>query len=167
MTTDTAPLRMCGARSILALCAALLTLGMSFTSVASAAPTTKRAQADAYMNMSYTAFIAAKSSRQRLPFNWTSDGCTNMPSSLASMFNRPCQQHDFGYRNYGSRFGYRLGRDEGTRHWIDNRFLHEMQRLCVQRFSRAYQGANKATCLAQAGAVFAAVRNLGQRYFYG
>src|SRR4051794_9801717 len=63
-----------------------------------------RAAADAIMNLDYHAFIALKSSSVRNPaFNWTDDGCSTVFTiPVRSLFNKPCQMHDFGYRNYGT-----------------------------------------------------------------
>ena len=97
---------------------------------------------------------------------WSSDGCSwPTPRSLANLFYRPCQLHDFGYRNYGGH-GLRLGANENTRDFVDGRFLQEMQRLCRDTFDRWWQSANKGTCLTQAGGIWSLVRHGGRDAFY-
>lgn len=61
-------------------------------------------------------------------FDWTTDGCSWTPAYLAWRFSGPCEEHDFGYRNFGK--GLTLGRDETHRKWIDDRFKSEMDRVC-------------------------------------
>src|SRR5687768_15511713 len=64
-------------------------------------------------------------------FDWTTDGCSIPGPKLNTariVFNRPCQLHDFGYRNFGK--GLTLERTEDRRNWIDNRFRDEMYRIC-------------------------------------
>jgi Prokaryotic phospholipase A2 len=103
--------------------------------------------------------------RASAPFNWSDDGCSGpflIRPVYRSLFNRPCQQHDFGYRNYGG--GLRLGRNENARAWIDGRFLSEMRRLCTSKWG--VLNPHRHTCLAQAGAVWTGVRHGGRTAFY-
>jgi len=163
---------MSGLTRILAMSAALLTLGGSLSASASAAPSPNRARADGFMNMTYTGFAAAAANRPT-PFNWGTDGCSIPPQvplspavkySLENLFRGPCKQHDFGYRNYGR--GLKLGRDEGTRDWIDGRLLTEMRRVCARSFPSWWQAANKAACRGEANAFYVAVRNGARDVFY-
>ena len=129
-----------------------------------------RAQADTIMKKDYKSFIAYKrdvlSRYGPYVFNWTDDGCSNpTPPAWKDLFDKPCQIHDFGYRNYGR--GLKLGRNEDTRAWIDKRLLQEMVRLCNTKFSRWYRRANKVACLDEAGIIYTAVRNGGRGAFYG
>lgn len=124
------------------------------------------------MSMNYGAFIALKNDTAARPtaFDWSSDGCSGVPilrELYSNLFNRPCQMHDFGYRNYGN--WLRLGRNEETRSWIDDRFESEMVRLCNNSFTRWWQKANKVACVLQAGAVWTFVRTnwLARQAFYG
>ena len=151
----------CGVTSIVAASAAALMLCAS----ASAAPTNNRVRADRFMNMTYTAFAAASVNRPT-PFNWSTDGCNApTPVSIQRLFRLPCQQHDFGYRNYGT--GLRLGRNEGTRAWIDGRMLTEMRRLCQTSFPAWWQEANERACRVEADTMWVAVRHWGRSHFYG
>jgi phospholipase A2-like protein len=92
-------------------------------------------------------------------FDWDTDGCSGpTPGSLRKLFYPACQQHDFGYRNYGK--GLTLGRDENTRRWIDDRFRAEMKSICNYRFSDWTQYANLQACFKEADGMYAVVRNL-------
>ncbi len=126
-----------------------------------------RAEADRIMRMTLGDFVRHKQGEPG-PYDWSDDGCSG-PAVVRviyrDLFDEPCQQHDFGYRNYGHG-DLQLSMDEDTRDWIDSRFLQEMRRLCHDNFDRWYQRANKATCLAQAGDVWAAVRHGGRDAFY-
>lgn len=96
-------------------------------------------------------------------FDWTDDGCSGrneaygigfaVSNTYRDLFNGPCQQHDFGYRNLGT--SLQLDRSEDTRAWIDGRFLAEMNRLCDTTRS----GAGRLTCRATARTVWTVVRN--------
>lgn len=131
---------------------------------------TLRQRANRIMNMTYSAFIAYKRDVHPRPFDWNTDGCSipgrhapdwvgALVRSVANLFNQPCQLHDFGYRNYGK--GLKLAPDENTRHWIDDRFYHEMQRLCNHKYHAWYRIANKEACLNEAHSMFLAVRAFG------
>jgi hypothetical protein len=136
------------------------------------------------MNLAYTDFLARKADfmgkgcvegsngcAKPWPyngFNWTDDGCS--PSFIPKIFYRnlfdgPCKQHDFGYRNFGN--GLQLGRNDETRTWIDAIFLNQMRHLCNDNFSRVWQILNKTACLEMADLVHAAVRSpFGRAAFY-
>lgn len=136
------------------------------------------------MNLSYSAFLTRKADfmskgcRQGSAgcdkpwpyneFDWTDDGCSPswVPEEIyRSLFDGPCKQHDFGYRNFGN--GLQLGRNDDARAWIDARFLSEMQRLCNDNFSRAWQIVNKGACLEMAKVVYGGVRTpFGRAAFY-
>jgi hypothetical protein len=101
-------------------------------------------------------------------FNWTDDKCSPpwMPEFIyRKLFQEPCQQHDFGYRNFGN--WMRLGRNELTRAWIDHRFLFEMRRLCQDRFANLLGISKLRSCLAKARVVWRVVSVVGFTAFYG
>jgi hypothetical protein len=149
-------------RSIVALSTALIAL-VAFAAPAAQADT--KGLADAIMRMDYNTFVQYAGIQAPPPFDWSTDGCSSpTPASLRRLFSRPCELHDFGYRNYGH--GLRLGANEDVRAWIDGRFLEEMQRLCRDSFPRWWQQANKATCFTQASGIWSAVRNFGREAFY-
>lgn len=95
-------------------------------------------------------------------FDWTDDGCSGrdvfgpVSNVWRNLFNKPCRQHDFGYRNFGK--GLTLERTEAKRAAIDARFRVEMNKLCNATFTRWWQAANRELCLREATAVWAAVR---------
>lgn len=99
-------------------------------------------------------------------FDWSTDGCSVLPAIILApaviiaakqLFNRACQLHDFGYRNFGK--GPTLGRTEGQRRLIDNRFLEEMNRICDNPFLAAALGT-PVSCRAIAAGFYTGVRNL-------
>jgi Prokaryotic phospholipase A2 len=136
------------------------------------------------MNLSYMDFLARKADfmgegctygaggcRKPWPYNefdWTDNGCS--PSFVPkfiyrNLFDGPCQQHDFGYRNFGN--GLQLGRTDEKRAWIDKRFLAEMRRLCSERFSSSWRILKEKACLRMANIAYAAVRSrFGRAAFY-
>jgi Prokaryotic phospholipase A2 len=149
----------------------LIVLAAVLAPAAGAATPADRAEADRIMRLSYLDFVAFKGSANRpARFNWTDDGCSGpglVGPVYRNLFDKPCQQHDFGYRNYGSRGGgLALQADENTREWIDGRFRSEMNRLCDRTFASWYEKPNKAACLSEAVAVWVAVRNGGRSAFY-
>jgi hypothetical protein len=149
--------------SVIAAMVVALTL---MTVSAPAAQADTKGLADAIMRMPYETFIEYAGIRSPPPFDWSTDGCSApTPSSLRRLFSMPCQQHDFGYRNYGR--GLRLGRNENVRGWIDGRLLTEMQRLCDRSFWRWYQKPNNLACHSEAGLMWTAVRHGGRPAFYG
>ncbi len=92
-------------------------------------------------------------------FDWDTDSCSGpVPTGWRNLFHPACQQHDFGYRNFGK--GLALGRDEGTRRWIDDRFRVEMKSICNYRFSDWTQYANLQACFKEADTMYSAVRLL-------
>lgn len=90
-------------------------------------------------------------------FDWTSDGCSGPTGWLppagawSSIFNGPCQLHDFGYRNFGK--GLRLQRSEARRRWVDYRFGKEMFRVCSTWSNRP----DKIACYQAARTMYRAV----------
>jgi peptidoglycan hydrolase-like protein with peptidoglycan-binding domain len=134
-----------------------------------------RAKADALMNMDYLTFVRTKQSPQdpAYNFNFKTDGCSARGLAeyvrpvYRTLFDKPCQQHDFGYRNYGSHAGgLQLQPDENARAWIDGRFVEEMNRLCDRNFSGVVQTYNQIFCKGEASTVYAAVRNRARSSFY-
>lgn len=95
--------------------------------------------------------------RKPYPYNrydWTSDGCSWTPDSWKAIFDAPCQQHDFGYRNFGK--GLTMQRTETRRKWIDRRFLREMWRVCS-----TWSLPSRGSCNAAARTMYTAVRIFG------
>jgi hypothetical protein len=151
-------------RRLSALVAALLATLAVTAGTANGAPTPApgggsglRDEAMRIVNLHYDQFIRMKQTNRERPFDWSDDGCSHTPFDQARLFNQACQQHDFGYRNFGR--GLQLGRTESTRAYIDHRFLVEMDRICQDKFHAWYRRANWVTCRGQAWAMYGAVRN--------
>lgn len=117
-------------------------------------------RADRIMRLSYKKF--AKAERVK-PFNWRADGCSVPMEDFPyrKKFKRACDQHDFGYRNYGGRSRLKLSPTKATRQKIDDRFLDEMTRTCTD----AYKGRSRAKCRFVAANYYLAVRAVGGKAF--
>lgn len=123
-------------------------------------------QADHIMEMTYPEFIdyktAVTTTTYPNPFNWGADGCSGLPvikETYRTLFDTPCQMHDFGYRNYGRHNpGLDLSPNEDTRAWIDGRFYTEMKRLCKDEYG-FWAAQGRAECLSKALVVYSFVRN--------
>lgn len=129
-----------------------------------------RTEADRFMNMDYPTFLATKRNAPNPAFDWTDNGCSGPPivrEVYRDLFNGPCEQHDFGYRNYGSdNKGLQLSPIEDTRNWIDGRFLEEMKRMCDNNFTDWWESSKKGQCLNEANAVWGVVRHKGRSHFH-
>lgn len=155
--------------------------------VASADPVAKYEQyryALETINLSYDDYVArqidfrangctdgATNCRKPAPYNvfdWTDDGCSGAaalgglgrgPSNVyRNLFNKPCREHDFGYRNFGK--GLTLYRNEVMRLKIDDRLKAEMISLCDKTFPGAANYVNWASCQNEASVVYFGVRHL-------
>jgi hypothetical protein len=97
-------------------------------------------------------------------FDWTDDGCSGreqigaISNVYRNLFNEPCRQHDFGYRNFGK--GLTLEHTEARRAWLDSRFRTEMKSVCNNSFAKWWQAANKYACITEADAVYHVIRVL-------
>ena len=121
-----------------------------------AGPPSLLAQARHLVAMSYRDFLAVKASAPLAPFDWTSDGCSRTPPAWAVVFDGPCEQHDFGYRNFGN--GLLLERTEARRAWIDGRLLAGLREVCAERYPGLARTAQWLRCRARARLMWAAVR---------
>jgi hypothetical protein len=135
-----------------------------------------RSRAYHVMTRDYHTFHNMKIRQHPRPFDWRDNGCTTRNVGFAGglptgvihrhymvLFDWPCEQHDFGYRNYGG--GLKLNRSEKARGWIDWRLYVETQRACANR----YRGkpARRRACKAYSLMVYKAVRKGGGKAFYG
>ncbi|WP_086786143.1 phospholipase A2 [Streptomyces caniscabiei] len=138
--------------------AAVVRTAPSLRTVAAAAPAEDvRQVADRIMNLRYYDFTKHP---KVAPFNWANDGCSG-PQEIKNLFTEACNQHDFGYRNYGAQAGgLRLSPIRQTKDWIDTRFWHEMRQTCFDH----HGGGN--WCLIHARAAYLAVHNFGDRFFW-
>lgn len=99
-----------------------------------------------------------------MSFDWTDDGCSVIDFRAWNfLFNKACQRHDFGYRNFGVRG---LDRNEVRRKWVDDILNKDMQALC-----KPYDTwSSKKTffdCMGTADLMYQGVRAAGQKYFEG
>ncbi|GGZ36712.1 hypothetical protein GCM10010387_33480 [Streptomyces inusitatus] len=117
-------------------------------------------RADRVMALSYKKFAKAKRAK---PFDWRADGCSVPMKDFPykKKFRRACDQHDFGYRNYGARGKLELSPTRATRKKIDGRFLAEMRRTC----NDTYKGRSRTKCRLLAANYYLAVRAVGGKAF--
>lgn len=142
------------------------------------------------MNKPYGGFLDFKAAAQNrdnpLGLIWADNGCSApwqlnlaLPhfSLWSGYFNGPCEQHDFGYRNYGTDgTGKGLSPTEDTRRWVDDRLLTEMNRVCdnIPRYLDDHDLAYfldrnmdpQSECRSFAGMFHWGVRNRGMDSFY-
>ncbi|MFE6286498.1 phospholipase A2 [Streptomyces sp. NPDC057877] len=116
-----------------------------------------RQTADLIMNLRYYDFT---NHPKIPPFNWSNDGCSG-PQEFKDLFTEACNQHDFGYRNYGHQYGgLNLSPTRETKDWIDTRFWHEMRQTCIDH----HGGSN--WCLGHAKVAYDAVSRFGDEHFW-
>lgn len=86
----------------------------------------------------------------------------------AGIFEKSCDRHDFGYRNYGTDSGGRaLDPTEARRASIDSRFLSNMDHQCRKVFSRKYvEAIQRGACYKAADVFKLAVSKRGQPNFF-
>lgn len=138
---------------------ALLVAAGTPTAVAEQAPGV-REEADRIMNLTFLDFAAAQAVP---PFDWSNDGCTVTPTwEMALAFAGQCAQHDFGYRNYGGQGALKLSPTQETKNWIDERFWHEMRRMCLEGAT----GWPQSVCLGNAKIMYDGVQAFGGSYFF-
>jgi hypothetical protein len=119
------------------------------------------AAADGYMNLPLETFQATKRV-QPPPYNWSSDGCSfgELSGPFRESFNRACDRHDFGYRNYGGT-GLALDRTEARRTRVDDRLRDDLNGVCRSQ----HAGLTETPCLAAAQAIYATARSQGSSWF--
>jgi hypothetical protein len=117
--------------------------------------------ADGYMNVPLETFQNMRTLHAP-PYDWSADGCSfgEISGPFRDSFNRACNRHDFGYRNYGGQ-GLALDRTEGRRTRIDDRLRDDLNGLCRNE----HRGITETPCLAAAQAVYAAARSMGRSWF--
>jgi len=139
-------------------------------------------KADRIMQMSYRTFLKYKDAAIRnrhhggaredntWPLDWSDDGCTipgqesiDIARAVSAFFNAACQQHDFGYRNYGKHY-LALNRTDDARKRIDDKLEVELTRAC----GVAFRGGNGLrNCKNTANIIWGAVRFGGSDAFFG
>lgn len=104
---------------------------------------------------SYNAWAAAEANRgawSAYGFNWSTDYCSSSPDNpFGFPFQKSCQRHDFGYRNYKE-----MGTFSANKSRIDSAFYEDLKRVCNR-----YSGATKTSCNGTAWVYYQAVRALG------
>ncbi len=117
--------------------------------------------ADGYMNLPIETFHNMRAVHPP-PFDWSADGCSfgEISGPFRDSFNRACNRHDFGYRNYGGT-GLALDRTEGRRTRIDDRLRDDLNTICRSE----HRGLLETPCLAAAQAVYAGARSMGRSWF--
>lgn len=138
-------------------------------------------QADRFLNMSHGDFIRAKRTAMRnraragargdgtWPLDWTDDGCSiprreasDVARKFSRFFDQPCQQHDFGYRNYGNG-SLALNPTEAARRRIDEKLRLELKRACRDNL-RGFDVLGG--CVAAGNVIANSVRNGGRKAFF-
>jgi hypothetical protein len=122
-----------------------------------AANTPAQIEANRLMNLSASDFV---NSPKNPPFGWSADGCSG-PANPE--FVPACQQHDFGYRNYGARGNLGFPVTNDAKSWIDLRFREEMDRICSNYFPHAQATTE---CAQDADNAFTAVFQRGADSFF-
>jgi hypothetical protein len=89
-------------------------------------------------------------------------------SYYADLFEKSCDRHDFGYRNYGSNTdGLKIDPTESRRASIDSRFGSNMDHQCEEIFDRKYvEAIQRGLCFKAADAFQTAVQKKGQDHFF-
>jgi hypothetical protein len=104
---------------------------------------------------SYNAWSSAEANRgawSAYAFNWSTDYCSSSPDNpFGFPFEKSCQRHDFGYRNYKE-----MGTFSANKSRIDSAFYEDLKRVCAR-----YSGATKTSCDGLAWTYYQAVKNLG------
>ena len=169
--------------------AALAVLTMTtLTAPASAAPS--RATLKAAANA--VAFERVGGSNYRIykekypkRLNWGNDGCS-VPEEISEayprlawviehyegVFQKSCDRHDFGYRNFGSNTSTAgphpsFSPTRATKDRIDTRFHRNMRIQCDQRYDDVWDIPANQACKAAAKVFHTAVKYAGDDAFFG
>ncbi|MFW6692807.1 phospholipase [Streptomyces sp. MAR4 CNX-425] len=104
---------------------------------------------------SYQAWASAEANRgawASYGFNWSTDYCSSSPDNpFGFPFQKSCQRHDFGYRNYKE-----MGAFSANKSRLDSAFYADLKRVCDR-----YSGATEGACNSTAWVYYQAVRALG------
>jgi hypothetical protein len=85
----------------------------------------------------------------------------------AKLFEKSCDRHDFGYRNYGSKTnGLKLDPSARRRDQIDDRLHSNMDYQCKRIFSRKYvEAVQRGLCYKASDVFYEAVHRFAQKNF--
>ncbi|WP_051470871.1 phospholipase A2 [Patulibacter minatonensis] len=117
--------------------------------------------------------------------NWGTNGCS-VPENLANaefslagktgkpikyysdLFEKSCDRHDFGYRNFGSKSaGLMAAPTKAGKDSIDSRFRSNMKIQCDERFDRKYlEAVQRGFCKKVADVFYKAVSTFGGKNYY-
>jgi hypothetical protein len=117
--------------------------------------------------------------------NWNHNGCS-VPKKLlelhsgwipigkglgyySNLFEKSCNRHDFGYRNYGSstKGGLKLDPTESRRDSIDTQLHKNMDYQCDRIFSRKWaEAAQRGACHKASDVFYWAVSHFGGSHFF-
>ncbi|MFM9368582.1 phospholipase [Streptomyces sp. Da 82-17] len=104
---------------------------------------------------SYNTWAAAEANRSAwsaYAFNWSTDYCSSSPDNpFGFPFQKSCQRHDFGYRNYKA-----MGTFDANKARLDSAFYEDLKRVCTR-----YTGAKLSSCNGLAWTYYQAVKALG------
>ncbi|MBC7271227.1 MAG: hypothetical protein H5T76_21360 [Streptomyces sp.] len=104
---------------------------------------------------SYNAWASAEANRSAwsaYAFNWSTDYCSSSPDNpFGFPFQKSCQRHDFGYRNYKE-----MGTFSANKSRLDSAFYEDLKRVCSR-----YSGATLTSCNSTAWTYYQAVRAFG------
>ncbi|GAA1506633.1 phospholipase A2 [Streptomyces synnematoformans] len=104
---------------------------------------------------SYNSWASAEANRgawSAYGFNWSTDYCSSSPDNpFGFPFQKSCQRHDFGYRNYKE-----MGAFSAHKSRLDSAFYEDLKRVCNR-----YSGATKSACNSTAWVYYQAVRAFG------
>ncbi|CAB4909028.1 unannotated protein [freshwater metagenome] len=117
--------------------------------------------------------------------NWGTNGCS-VPEKLlevelgyrswkgkpiayySDIFEKSCDRHDFGYRNFGSKAdGLELAPTAAGKKAVDSRFMENMNIQCKQKFDRKYvEALQRGICYKVADAFHLAVSRFGGKNYF-
>lgn len=117
--------------------------------------------------------------------NWGTNGCS-VPEKImdvemgyrswkgkpvryySDIFEKSCDRHDFGYRNFGSKAdGLELAPTAAGKKAVDDRFMKNMNIQCKQKFDRKYvEALQRGICYKVADAFHYAVKTFGGKNYF-
>lgn len=116
--------------------------------------------------------------------NWTNDGCSVPHKVLVlgglgvvlkaygKVFEKSCDRHDFGYRNFGKNTTTpgvhpKFSPTRATKNKIDSRFHSNMKVQCDKKFGGVVKAPLRAACKGAAKTFYEAVNRYADEAFFG
>lgn len=122
----------------------------------------------------YPGFITYRAANwnKRTDLRWATDGCSDpewvriVSGAYRTYFHDPCVRHDFGYRNYGSKYpgSPSFSPTKATKDKIDRVFFGDTSYYCGMTFKGNTSALN--SCSLGATAFYSAVSNKGGPAFF-